>query len=229
MKKDKQETAVDRIIHADHGDPFSVLGMHREGAKGSETVVVRCFLPQARSVSVVDSAAGKVVADLNRVREEGFFEGTVEGRKESFRYRLRLTPQEGGKAYDIEDPYRFGPVLGELDIHLLVEGNHLRAFEKLGAHRAKIDDVEGTTFAVWAPNARKVSVVGDFNAWDGRRHPMRVRSECGVWEIFVPGVGIGAAYKYENQGPRRRPDGGKGRSVRFPGGSAAAQRLGGGR
>ena len=197
MKKDKLETAIDRIVHADHGDPFAVLGMHKAGRKGSETVVVRCFLPQARSVSVVDSATGKVVADLARVREEGFFAGEVKGRKEAFGYRLRLQPHGDGETHDIEDPYRFGPVLGELDIHLLVEGNHLRAFEKLGAHPATIDDVAGTTFAVWAPNARKVSVVGDVNGWDGRRHPMRVRSECGVWEIFIPGVGVGDRYKYE--------------------------------
>ena len=197
MKKDKFETAIDRIVHADSADPFAILGMHVEGAKGSESVVVRCFLPQARDVSVIETATGKVVADLARVRTEGFFVGTVAGRKEGFRYRLRLRPHEGEDESDIEDPYRFGPVLGDLDIHLLVEGNHLRAFEKLGAHPATIDGVAGTTFAVWAPNARKVSVVGDFNDWDGRRHPMRVRMECGVWEIFLPGVGVGARYKYE--------------------------------
>jgi 1,4-alpha-glucan branching enzyme len=97
----------------------------------------------------------------------------------------------------MEDAYRFGPVLGELDIHLLVEGNHLRVFEKLGSHVATFDGVEGASFAVWAPNAKRVSVVGDFNGWDGRCHPMRVRLECGVWEIFLPGVKVGAPYKYE--------------------------------
>jgi 1,4-alpha-glucan branching enzyme len=131
------------------------------------------------------------------LREEGFFAGPIDDRQQPFRYRLRMLPHGSNSTYDIEDPYRFGPVLGELDIHLLVEGTHLRAFEKLGAHVATIDDIVGATFAVWAPNARKVSVVGDFNEWDGRRHPMRCRFECGVWEIFLPGVAAGDRYKYE--------------------------------
>jgi 1,4-alpha-glucan branching enzyme len=96
-----------------------------------------------------------------------------------------------------EDPYRFGPVLGELDVWLLAEGTHLRPFEVLGATPREMDGVAGTGFAVWAPNASRVSVVGDFNHWDGRRHPMRLRRECGVWEIFLPGVQAGARYKFE--------------------------------
>ncbi len=196
MKKNKLDTEIDRIIHADHGDPFSVLGMHTETAGGETQLAVRTYQPQARAVAVVDYKTGKTVADLPRVRDEGFFAGVVEGRKKPFKYRLRIQPNDG-EEYDLEDPYRFGPVLGELDIHLLVEGNHLRVFEKLGSHTTTVDGVDGTSFAVWAPNARKVSVLGDFNNWDGRRHPMRVRLECGVWEIFVPGVGVGAIYKYE--------------------------------
>ena len=124
------------------------------------------------------------------------FIGAVEGKRERFRYRLRIEPHQG-EAYEMEDAYRFGPVLGELDIHLLVEGTHLRAFEKLGSHVATIDGVDGASFAVWAPNAKRVSVVGDFNGWDGRCHPMRVRLECGVWEIFIPGAKVGSPYKYE--------------------------------
>ena len=100
-------------------------------------------------------------------------------------------------AEEIEDAYRFGPVLGDLDAYLFGEGTHLRLYDVMGAHVRTIDGVDGTAFAVWAPNARRVSVVGDFNDWDGRRHPMRLRLECGVWEIFVPGVGAGARYKYE--------------------------------
>jgi len=197
MTKDKLQSEIDRIVHADHSDPFSVLGMHKQQGPGGETLVVRALLPHARKVGVVDAATGQLVADLPQVRQEGFFAGPIAGRKQAFRYKLRLLPYGSDDTYDIEDPYRFGPVLGELDIHLLVEGTHLRAFEKLGAHVATIDGVEGTTFAVWAPNARKVSVVGDFNGWDGRRHPMRCRFECGVWEIFMPGVGAGEIYKYE--------------------------------
>ncbi len=197
MPLDKLEEEIDRIVYADHSDPFSILGMHKDQGAGTDRLVVRAFLPQARKVGVVDSATGQVVADLPQVREQGFFAGPVLGRQQAFRYRLRLLPYGSEETYDIEDPYRFGPVLGQLDIHLLVEGTHLRAFEKLGAHTMTVDGVAGTAFAVWAPNARKVSVVGDFNGWDGRRHPMRCRYECGVWEIFMPGVGSGDVYKYE--------------------------------
>ena len=198
MANKKHSADIDRILHGDHNDPFSFLGMHIEEGEGKgakPTVVVRTFQPQAKSVSVVDDS-GKAVASLEKAHEQGMFIGAVEGKRDLFRYRLRIEPHHGA-AYETEDAYRFGPVLGELDIHLLVEGNHLRVFEKLGSHVATFDGVEGASFAVWAPNAKRVSVVGDFNGWDGRCHPMRVRLECGVWEIFLPGVKVGAPYKYE--------------------------------
>ncbi|MCU0838186.1 MAG: 1,4-alpha-glucan branching protein GlgB [Rhodospirillales bacterium] len=188
---------IDRVVKGDSGDPFAVLGMHTERRDGRNILVVRAFLPQARRVAVVDAATGEPVADLPLVREQGFFAGAIDGRTQPFRYRLRILPHGSEEMADVEDPYRFGPVLGELDIHLLVEGTHLRAFEKLGSHPMVVDGVAGASFAVWAPNARRVSVIGDFNGWDGRRHPMRKRVECGVWELFVPGVGPGALYKYE--------------------------------
>jgi 1,4-alpha-glucan branching enzyme len=201
MPHAKLEADIDRIVHADHHDPFAILGMHAEVKDKVKTIVVRTFQPYARRVSVVDSASGDVVAELERVRPEGFYLGPVKGRNERFRYRLRLLPYEGEQEYDIEDPYRFGTILGQLDMHLLAEGRHLRAFDKIGSHPATIDNVAGATFAVWAPNARKVSVVGDFNGWDGRLHPMRNRSECGMWEIFIPGAKAGNAYKYEIRAP----------------------------
>jgi len=197
MKQERLEAAIDRILNADYGDPFSILGMHVEGKGRAHHLVVRALQPGAEKVAVVDIKARKEVAELPRIRDEGVFAGVVEGRMEPFAYRLRVTPEGGGAPYDCEDPYRFGAVLGELDVHLLSEGNHLRAFDKMGAHVTTMDGVKGTSFAVWAPNARKVSVVGDFNGWDGRIHAMRNRQECGVWEIFVPGVGPGAIYKYE--------------------------------
>ncbi|MBL8659546.1 MAG: 1,4-alpha-glucan branching protein GlgB [Rhodospirillales bacterium] len=195
----KHSTDIDRILHGDHSDPFAFLGMHVEtaDAKGAAgDLVVRTFQPHARAVGVIDAKTGKVVARLEKAREQGLFMGAIKGRSEPFDYRLQIEPYQGDK-YEAEDAYRFGPVLGELDIHLLVEGTHLRVFEKLGSHLATIDGVDGATFAVWAPNAKRVSVVGDFNGWDGRCHPMRVRLECGVWEIFIPGVKAGAPYKYE--------------------------------
>ena len=124
--------------------------------------------------------------------------GPVAGRTRRFRYRLRVTFAE--HILEFADAYAFPPVLGELDVHLLAEGSHLRAYERLGAHIRDIDGTLGTAFAVWAPNARRVSVVGDFCDWDGRRLPMRKRHECGVWEIFVPGVAPGDRYKFEIQG-----------------------------
>jgi hypothetical protein len=126
---------------------------------------------------------------------EGFFEGIMPRRRNSFPYRLRITWENG--VQETDDPYRFSTVLGEMDVWLLAEGSHLRPFERLGAHLCEIDGVAGTAFAVWAPDAQRVSVVGDFNTWDGRRHPMRLRRECGVWEIFLPGVTAGAHYKFE--------------------------------
>ena len=175
-------------------DPFSVLGMHRT----PDGLVVRAFLPYASSVSVVKSSKDAVVAELQRVDASGFFSGSVPGRKR-FPYRLRVTA--GDDTFEVEDPYRFGPLLGAIDTYLFAEGTHRRLHDKLGAHPTTIDGVAGVAFAVWAPNARRVAVVGEFNEWDGRRHPMRFRVESGVWEIFLPHVALGARYKYEIHGP----------------------------
>ncbi|MDQ2908795.1 MAG: 1,4-alpha-glucan branching protein GlgB [Candidatus Eremiobacteraeota bacterium] len=188
---------VAAIVRGDHGDAFAVLGMHRDG-KG---FAVRAFLPQAARVEVVDACSGADIAELRRVAQDGFFAADLPGRDGQrdgdipLAYRLRLTV--GDAAWEIDDPYRFGPVLGELDDYYLGEGRHVRLYEKLGAHPLTLDGVAGTAFAVWAPNAKRVSVVGDFNDWDGRRHPMRFRPGAGVWEIFLPGVAAGSAYKYE--------------------------------
>jgi 1,4-alpha-glucan branching enzyme len=184
---------IESLVRADHGDPFAVLGQHQDPEDGA--VSVRVLMPQARAVRVVEAAGGAVVATLARVHADGLFAGPVPGRAERFAYRLRAEFEDGIREF--EDAYRFPAVLGELDVHLLAEGNHLRAYERLGAHPAELDGVAGTAFALWAPNARRVSVVGDFCDWDGRRLPMRKRHECGVWELFVPGVGPGDRYKFE--------------------------------
>ncbi len=177
---------ADAIAQGRHGDPFAVLGPHR--VKGG--TVIRTFQPQARDVSVL--AAGGETA-MQRVHPDGLFAARLSG---SPAYRLRIRHHDGG-VEDLDDPYRFPPVLGDLDVHLLSEGTHLRTFEKLGAQVSSVDGVAGVDFAVWAPNASRVSVVGDFNGWDGRRHPMRLRHQAGVWEIFIPGLGQGCFYKYE--------------------------------
>jgi 1,4-alpha-glucan branching enzyme len=170
-----------------HGDPFAVLGPHTS-PQGQP--VVRAFLPGAASALVVAGARGWPL----KLRDAaGLWEGDV---GTPGLYQLRVRWQDGSESL-IEDPYRFGPVLGDMDVWLLAEGSHLRPYEILGATPRVMDGVPGTAFAVWAPNATRVSVVGDFNFWDGRRHPMRLRRECGVWELFLPGVAEGARYKFE--------------------------------
>ncbi|CAK0763271.1 1,4-alpha-glucan branching enzyme [uncultured Gammaproteobacteria bacterium] len=186
--------AIVALIRAEHGDPFSVLGMHQVWPNGPVTVSV--LWPGAEGVDVIDAGSGFVAGRLERLHPDGFFHAVFQDRRHLFAYRLRLY-FSAGLSEEIEDAYRFPSVLGELDVHLLAEGNHLRAFERMGAHPQVIDEVPGTAFAVWAPEASRVSVVGDFCAWDGRRLPMRRRVECGVWEIFVPGVGPGTRYKFE--------------------------------
>jgi 1,4-alpha-glucan branching enzyme len=180
--------AVSRLLAGSHDDPFSVLGPHRHG----EQTWVTALDPGAEEMAAV---VGRKEFPLGRV-EGGLFSGEVPAGKP---YRLR--GRGGGRQWEYDDAYRFGPVLSDLDEYLLGEGTHQRLWEALGAHPRTLDGVAGTHFAVWAPNARRVSVVGDFNAWDGRRHVMRRRGATGVWEIFVPGPREGASYKYEVIGP----------------------------
>src|ERR1700682_1528368 len=182
---------VEAIVAGRHGDPFAFLGTHKRSAG----LYVRAFLPDAEEMAVVDAASGEVAAPGERLHPAGLFVASLPEHKTPFRYRLRGL--RGGHWHEFDDLYRPPPVLGELDVHLLVEGNHLASHQKLGAHPIVHDGVEGIAFAVWAPNARRVSVVGDFNAWDGRRMPMRKRHAGGFWEIFVPGLRPGHLYKYE--------------------------------
>ena len=175
---------------AHHDDPFAILGMHLVEGE----LVVRALLPEAEEITVIDRRTGKAVATLEHV-SGGVFEGRVPGRSAPFDYFLSI--RKGGDAWESEDAYAFGPVMGELDEYLLGEGSHRALWRVLGAHVMAHEGVEGVHFAVWAPNARRVSVVGNFNSWDGRRHMMRRRGVTGVWEIFVPRIGEGEAYKYE--------------------------------
>jgi 1,4-alpha-glucan branching enzyme len=185
------------LTAARHDDPFRVLGLHEapKGAQpGAARFVIRAFVPGAETVTAFDPD-GTPIADLARVDDAGLFEGAVAGLSERFRYRLACA--NAGGSWTFDDPYAFGPVLGPMDDYLLVEGTHRQLYERLGAHPMTHEGVAGVHFAVWAPNARRVSVVGDFNAWDGRRHQMRKRVDSGLWEIFAPGLGEGAVYKYE--------------------------------
>ena len=198
MKRKIEEAAgVDRatvaaIESGDHGDPFGVLGLHGDTDGG---LVVRTFQPTAERVSVIDADADRVVATLLRLDGTGFFAGRLPRRTRRFSYRLRL--EAGGTTRDVEDPYRFPSALSEADLRAFADGVHLRIQHMLGARRITLDGADGVLFAVWAPNAARVSVVGPFNDWDGRRHVMRLHPVCGVWEIFIPGLDHGEIYKYE--------------------------------
>ncbi|EHR70829.1 alpha-1,4-glucan:alpha-1,4-glucan 6-glycosyltransferase [Burkholderiales bacterium JOSHI_001] len=189
--------AVTALMRASHPDPYAVLGLHADGPGAWQ---VRALLPGALAVQAVASADGAPLADLARVPGSDLFCAALSGPAERFAYRLRVTWQRpGGEPVvtEIEDPYRFAPLLSDMDLWLLAEGTHQRPFERLGAHLVEHEGVAGVRFALWAPNAQRVSVVGDFNHWDGRRHMMRLRRECGVWEAFVPHMQAGDLYKYE--------------------------------
>jgi 1,4-alpha-glucan branching enzyme len=178
------------LAEGTHGDPFSVLGLHERG----RAWVLTAFVPGADSLFVLTD---KVLEAERHPDVPGLFTLRLSRHQP---YRLRAKGL--GTEWEFDDPFRFGPVLGEIDEYLLGEGTHRRLWQALGAHAITHEGVEGTHFAVWAPNAQRVSVVGDFNIWDGRRHPMRRRGATGVWETFIPGLSEGTVYKYEIRGPQ---------------------------
>ena len=184
-------SAINAFFEGRHSDPFTVLGMH-ETDNGIE---IRALLPDANRVLVIEKENQTVVCELEKIDERGFFAAVVPDTHDFFAYQLQVF--WGNEQYIIEDPYRFHPMLSDLDNWLLAEGSHLRPYEVLGAHFMECDGVSGVNFRVWAPNAKRVSVVGDFNYWDGRRHPMRFHPQNGVWELFLPKVALGQLYKFE--------------------------------
>jgi 1,4-alpha-glucan branching enzyme len=184
---------VSALVGASHADPFAVLGLHADD-KG--VLWLRAMLPGATSVVVVDARTGKRVAVLALRDTGGLWEASIPRRRKRFDYRLQVVWAAGGEG-TYADAYAFGALIPDADLHFFGEGSHLRPFTMLGAHPTAIGDVTGVRFALWAPNAMRVSVVGDFNAWDGRRHPMRSRGGGGVWEIFIPHVAPGDRYKFE--------------------------------
>ena len=188
---------VDAIAGGYHGDPFAVLGPHPVPMEdGKEGTAIRTMLPWAAEVKVL--TANGQATDMGRIHPDGLFEtvlprDAVDGPQS---YALRATSGSGTHA-DLMDAYAFGPLLTDFDLHLISEGQHYRTYEKLGAHRVKVGDVWGVHFAVWAPNAQRVSVIGNFNNWDGRVNPMRFHPGAGIWEIFIPNLPAGEAYKYQ--------------------------------
>ncbi|NEI10502.1 1,4-alpha-glucan branching protein GlgB [Rhizobium leguminosarum] len=182
------QDALWALIEGRHGDPFSILGPHESGGM----TIVRVYLPGAEAIDLIDATSDRVVTPFSIAHPSGLFAAAAASRTE---YRLRITWPDAVQI--TEDPYSFGLLLGELDLHLISEGTHYSLSRTLGAVDMSIDGISGVRFAVWAPNARRVSVVGDFNAWDGRRNPMRLRQSAGVWELFIPRLAPGERYKFE--------------------------------
>src|SRR5881396_31661 len=189
------QAELESLVQAQHRHPHMLLGMHPLG--DGSGLVVRAYLRNTLRVEVVpvlEKARPRFA--LARVHESGLFEGFTKEVNKVYAYDLVITDYQGGDRRT-RDGYSFLPTLGETDLHLFNEGNDRRAYEKLGAQLQTIDGVPGVSFAVWAPNAQRVSVVGEFNQWDGRYHPMRLLGASGIWEVFIPGLGESALYKFE--------------------------------
>ncbi|WP_018098267.1 1,4-alpha-glucan branching protein GlgB [Sinorhizobium meliloti] len=180
--------ALDAVVDGRHGDPFSVLGRHRSG----DTTVVRALFPGALGVDLLHRESNAVLTRMEQVHRGGLFAARIDSHA---RHWFRIFWPDA--VQDTDDAYSFGMLLGAFDLHLLSQGTHYNLGRTLGAVPMEVEGIAGVRFAVWAPMARRVSVVGDFNSWDGRRNPMRFRHEGGIWEIFIPGLGPGERYKYE--------------------------------
>jgi 1,4-alpha-glucan branching enzyme len=189
------ESEFESLTQLRHRSPHDLLGMHVLGNK--KGVVVRALVPGAQKITAVPTVETHLPPiPLTRLHQSDLFEGVSDAINRVYAYNLVIEDKAGNELVT-RDPYSFLPTLGELDLHLFAQGTERRIYEKLGAHVRTIDGVQGVSFAVWAPNAQRISVVGDFNNWDGRRHPMRLLGLSGVWEIFIPGVRPGSCYKFE--------------------------------
>ncbi|MGN7083800.1 1,4-alpha-glucan branching protein GlgB [Neisseria sp. P0001.S005] len=187
-----ERDTVESLFLATHSDVFAYLGRHRL-AEGDE--VVRVLVPGAVSVDIVNRRSGELIVPSEKIDERGFFVAVLPDEAPDYALSIRYT--EDSEPVIEEDPYHFSSALQDMDSWLLAEGKHLRPYETLGAHFAELDGVKGVRFAVWAPNAQRVSVIGEFNNWDGRRHVMRFHRDNGIWDIFIPAVKLNALYKFE--------------------------------
>ena len=183
------------IVNGEHSDPHTVLGMHEMEEDGRKAVVVRAFLPDAAGITVIDYANKRKKYPMERLHADGFFEVTIADREEWFRYQLEYTDVDGN-TWRSYDPYSFSPTLSEFDRHLFGAGTHYEIYEKMGGRLMTHEGARGAAFSVWAPNAKAVSVIGDFNNWDARRSPMRRLGESGIWELFLPAAAEGDKYKF---------------------------------
>ena len=188
------EATIKSIVDSECEDIFSYLGLHHAGGQQ----IVRVLSPLAQNIEILSYDQTSVIGELTKIHDGGLFSGGIAGIQDR-KYLLKI--YEADRSYVCEDPYRFGSSLEQQDIYLLNEGTHEHAYRFMGAHLIEMEGVSGCRFSVWAPNAKRVSVVGSFNSWDGRRHQMRKHIPSGVWEIFIPGIGDGELYKYELKGP----------------------------
>jgi len=198
MKSTVPVDDIRKIVNTDHYDPFTVLGAHPVHVKGKKGLAIRAFLPDAASAEVIElkGESESKAFPMSKIDDGGFFELFIPDRTDVFPYKLRRH-SAGGEVATFYDSYSFLPTLTEVDLYLFNAGDHHRIYEKLGAHYANVDGVGGIQFAVWAPGARSVSVIGSFNDWDRRKHAMRVLGSSGVWEIFIPGLLEGELYKFQ--------------------------------
>ncbi len=199
------------MLRAEHSDPFNFLGPHPANLPGKPAIAIRTFQPHAARVSILWGKSAQEYP-ATKIHSDGLFEAVIpresihpldesSSASESFdiaptAYRLRITYSDGN-SWETHDPYAFPPLLSDLDLYLIGEGTHYENYDKLGAHVREVSGVRGVHFGVWAPNAKRVSIVGNFNSWDGRVNPMRSLATTGVWEIFIPGLTEGDLYKFE--------------------------------
>ena len=187
---------ADQLVQGHHWDPLSILGPHPSSTTDSKGVAIRCFLPEAKEVAVLLGPKDQPPIPMTRIHDAGLFEVLCPLKVERPSYRLRITDYSG-QVREQHDPYAFAPLLTDFELHLFAEGTFYKAYATLGAHLRTVQGVTGVHFVVWAPNAHRVSVVGDYNQWDGRRHPMTNRGATGLWELFIPDLPEGTLYKYE--------------------------------
>lgn len=197
MKTFTNETEMYEILNSTHRDPHHILGMHEiTNEAGNKCLIVRVFNPVAKEITIIEANNTCNIYEMEKIHDDGFFIAVLEGRDDFFRYKLKAKGYYENE-WTYFDPYQFPPLISDYDEFLFGEGNHYEIYERLGAHFMEVDGVMGVNFAVWAPNAKRVSVVGNFNDWDGRRSPMRNRGASGIWELFIPGLREFDKYKYE--------------------------------
>ena len=197
-----QQEDLDRLITGTQWNPRAILGPHRGTIDGKSCLIIRAWLPYARLVDLLPEDPAEPLVPMTRLHDAGLFEAIAPEPTPTSSYRLRVT-QHDGTVTELHDPYAFPPLLTEFELHLFAEGTFYKAYDCLGAHLRTVEGITGVHFAVWAPNAERVSVVGDFNRWDGRCHPMTSRGATGLWELFIPDLPEGTLYKYEIRSQER--------------------------